>query len=443
MDFIRQAVTVHKASDGYKEAAAGEEYYAKRNATITAFKKLIRTLRGKLVEDVFASNHKIKTLFFRRFVIQQVQYVLSNGVTFEKPETKEKLGSGFDYDIQKAAKKAMVDGVAFCFWNNDHLEIFGLADTRKEPGFAPLYDEEFGLLRAGIRYWQCADGKTDRYTLYEVDGYTEYIKRKDADMEVLTEKQDYVKTVNVDWTGGVEIVDSGNYPGFPIIPFYANDLHESELNGIREAIDCYDLIKSGLANDIDDTSGFYWVLKNSGGMDDMDLTRFVERMKTVRAAAVDADQGVSAEAHTMDIPTNAREVLLNRLRNDLYEDFQLVDLEKCMSGDMTATAIRMAYQPQDDKCGDFEYCIREFIQALFTLIGIEDEPSFKWNRIANQLEETNMVLSAANYLDDEAVLKHLPWLTPEEVDEILKRRDADDILRLTTQEPTGVIVDDA
>jgi hypothetical protein len=40
-----------------------------------------------------------------------------------------------------------------------------------------------------------------------------------------------------------------------------------------------------------------------------------------------------------------------------------------------------------------------------------------------------MVLTAANYLDDEAVLKHLPWLTPEEVDEILKRRDAEDSSR--------------
>jgi hypothetical protein len=45
-----------------------------------------------------------------------------------------------------------------------------------------------------------------------------------------------------------------------------------------------------------------------------------------------------------------------------------------------------------------------------------------------------MVLAAANYLDDEAVLKHLPWLTPEEVDEILKRRDAEDSSRFNAEE---------
>jgi hypothetical protein len=48
----------------------------------------------------------------------------------------------------------------------------------------------------------------------------------------------------------------------------------------------------------------------------------------------------------------------------------------------------------------------------------------------NQTEETQMVLAASNYLDDEAVLEHLPWLTQEEAAAILKRRDAEDAARL-------------
>ena len=71
--------------------------------------------------------------------------------------------------------------------------------------------------------------------------------------------------------------------------------------------------------------------------------------------------------------------------------------------------------------------MRGFIGKLLELLNIEDEPSFKWNRIANQTEETQMVLLAASYLDDEAVLNHLPWLTPEEVDAIMERRAAEDL----------------
>lgn len=127
--------------------------------------------------------------------------------------------------------------------------------------------------------------------------------------------------------------------------------------------------------------------------------------------------------------------MLTILRNDLYEDFQLVDMDKIMSGNITATAIRMGYQNQDDKCGDFEYCIRDFIARLFALLNIDDEPSFKWNRIANQTEETQMVLLAASYLDTKAVLDHLPWLTPEEADAIMERRAAEDLDRLDITEP--------
>ena len=430
MEFVRSVVNDHISSDDYKIASAAEAYYAKRNLTIDKFQKFLYTASGKAYPDLFSANYKLKTLFFRRFVIQQVQYVLSNGVDFEQDSTKARLGDTFDSRITQLAKKAMVDKVSFGFWNNDHLEVFSYADTPNEPGFAPLYDEEDGFLKAGVRYWVVSGTETKRYTLYEIDGYTEYIDTKKDGLRVWKEKRPYLQTIRRSDVDGETVEGGDNYPGFPIIPMYANDLRQSELVGIRESIDCYDFVKSGLANEIDDTSGIYWVLKNSGGMDDLDIARFLDRMRTLRAATVDSDDGGGAEAHTLDVPYQAREAMLTRLRSDLYEDFQLVDMDKIMSGNLTATAIRMGYQSQDDKCGDFEYCIRDFIGKLLALLGIEDTPSFQWNRIANQLEETQMVLMAANYLDDESILRHLPWVLPEEVDEIMRRRDEEDVSRV-------------
>ena len=415
MEFVRSAVRDHLGSEDYRIAAAAEEYYAKRNTTIECFHKMLYTAEGQAYPDLFSSNFKLKTLFFRRFVIQQTQYVLSNGVTFEMD--------------------GKVDGAAYGFWNRDHLEVFGFADTCNEAGFAPLYDGDSGALAAGVRYWGTAEGQTKRYTLYEPDGVTEYIQRKGEDLQVLQEKRPYLRDVRRDGLGNETIEGAGNYDSLPIIPMYANDLHQSEFVGIRESIDCYDFIKSGLANVIEDNSSVYWTLKNAGGMDDTEIAQFMDRLRTLRASAVDSDDGGGVEAHTLNIPYEAREALLARLRNDLYEDFQLVDMEKVLSGNLTATAIRIGYQSQDDKCGDFEYHIRDFIGNLLNLVGIEDEPSFQWNRIANQLEETQMVLSAANYLDDEAVIKHLPWMTPEEAEELLKRRAAEEIDRTLLREP--------
>jgi hypothetical protein len=261
------------------------------------------------------------------------------------------------------------------------------------------------------------DEKTTRATLYEESGYTEYKKVEDR-ISIVAEKRSYKKTVISTKADGVSGERNENYAAFPIVPLYANDLHESELEGHRESIDCYDYIKSGLANDIDDTSGFYWALENSGGMDDVDLAKFVERMRTVRAATM--DDGVKATPNTLEIPTEAREKMLDILKQDLYHDFQIVNVEELSASAKTATEIRAAYQPMDDKCGDFEYCLIDAIQNILALAGIDDEPSFKYNRIANQTEETNMVMTAAAVLGDELTLKKLPFLTPEEVEDRLK-----------------------
>ena len=431
--FVFAVIDDHKGSNAYKVASIAERYYAKKNVTIMQFQKLLYNMKGQAVPDMWSANYKLRTHFFRRFVTQQVQYVLSNGVTFQKKDTKKKLGKKFDTQMQKAAKKAMVDRVSFLFWNLDHVEVFCFADTPTDPGFVPLYDADTGALRAGVRYWH-VDENTTRATLYEEDGYTEYVKKK-GDISIVAEKRSYKKTVISTKADGVSGELNENYSAFPIVPMYANDLHESELEGHRESIDCYDYIKSGLANDIDDTSGFYWVLKNSGGMDDVDIAKFIERMHTVRGAAMD-DETSEATPHTLDVPTEAREKMLEILKSDLYEDFQIVNVEALSASAKTATEIRAAYQPMDDKCGDFEFFLIDAIQGILSLAGIDDEPSFKWNRIANQTEETNMVMSAAAILGDELTLKKLPFLTPEEVEDRIRDMGDEAMNRFTNpQEP--------
>lgn len=435
MAFIRAVVDEHKTSADYQIAADAELYYAKQNPTISRAQKYVYDEQGIQVPDIWSSNYKLTHGFFRRFVIQQVQYVLSNGVTFQKKDTKKKLGDDFDNRLQEMAKKAMTDGVSFGFWNLDHLEVFSFADTPKSPGFSPLYDRDSGLLRAGVRYWCAIDSggrtnrKTERFTLYEQDGYTDYIQREGEDMEPMGPRKPYSVTTRANGLGVVESVTGENYPGFPIIPMWANDLKESEIIGIRPSIDCYDFISSDLAGDISDSNGFFWTLNNAQGMDDVDLVKFVKRMNVVRAAALGRD--VTAEAHTLEIPVEASMRMLDKLRDDMYEDMMLLDVAKALTSDMTATAIRFAYQPQDDKCGDFEYCIRDFISRLFKLVGVEDEPTFSWNRIANQTEEIQAILMLAPHVPREYLVKKLLAVLGDSdlVEDILDQLAADDLGR--------------
>lgn len=411
--FIMEAIREHKASAMYNIAFDAEEYDRQRNVTILRYQKMLYTLEGAAVPDTFTANHKLCSNFFNRFVTQENQYLLGNGVTLGKGANKEKLGADFDLRLQQAGRAALVQGVAFGFWNLDHLEVFRLTE------FVPLWNEDTGALMAGIRFWQVAADKPLRATLYELDGYTEYIKRKSENqLQEFAAKRNYKQIVIESAADGTQIVDGGNYPGFPIVPLWGNPHHQSELVGQREGIDCYDLIKSGFANDLDDASLIYWTLKNADAMDDMDLAQFVERMKTIHAAPADA------EAHTIDVPYQGRTAYLERMEQDLYNDAQIVNVSALSAAQKTATEIRAAYTPMDLKVDQYEYCVREFLQGVFMLAELDPATNveFTRNRIQNLREETEMVLMAAQYLDDETLLNKLPWLTTEEVKQIMERR---------------------
>lgn len=422
MEFVLSAINNHKDSDLYKQAVIAKEYDAHRNVTIANFQKLLYTLNGKVIPDNYSPNYKLRSNFFANFITQETQYLLGNGVTLKKEENKAKLGAGFDTRLQDAAHDALVGGVSYGFWNLDHLEVFDVTE------FVPLLDEENGALRSGIRFWQVCTSKPLRATLFEPDGFTQYIRRSGEEMMVLEPKRGYVAVEATSEIDGTELLAYQNYPGFPIIPMYGNRAKQSELVGQREAIDCYDLIKSGFANTVDEASIIYWTISNAGGMDEIDMARFKESMRRIGVGLVD-DDGAKAEAHTLTIPVEAREALLSRISDDLYRDFQMLDVTKLQGGQKTATEINAAYQSMDNKVDQFEYCVIDFLQALFKIVGIEDEPSFTRSKVTNQLEQTQMVLLAANYLDDETILNKLPWLTQEEVAEILKRKATEDIER--------------
>lgn len=424
MAFCLDVIKEHKGTMMYKMAVQADEYDAHRNTTIMNYQKFLYNLKGQAVPDRFTPNYKLPSNFFNSFITQTNQYLLGNGVQISTDskaknaaqKEKDKLGKRFDNQLQKGGRYALMHGVSFGFWNYDHMEVFKFTE------FAPLKDEENGSLMSGIRFWQIAPEKPLRFNLYEVDGYTEYIERVGQKPEIMQPKRAYIIHTTTDGIGN-EIREGENYPTFPIVPLWGNLQHQSELVGTQYSIDCYDLIKSGFANDLDDVSSIYWILHNSGGMEDTDLAKFVERIKTIRAVNVDTDSGQAADAHTLEVPHEARTAYLARLEQDLYRDFQIVNVTSISGGQKTATEIMAAYTPMDAKVDQFEYCVLDFLEAIFALAGVEGSATFKRSRVVNQTEETEMVISAAQYLDDEAVLNHLPWLTPEEAEDILQRRD--------------------
>jgi len=426
MEFIRSLINEHKASNKYKEAVIAEQYDAHQNVTITRYQKFLYDISGKAVPDNYSANYKLPSNFFHIFTTQEVQHLLGNGVTWIN-RVEDKLGGDFDNKLQEVAHDALLGGEAFGFYNLDHLEVFSLTE------FAPLYDEENGALMAGARFWQVASDKPLRATLYEPDGYTEYIWR-DNEGAVLKEKRGYVANVRESEVDGTEIYDFENYPTFPIVPMFANKYRQSALIGIRQGIDCYDLIKSGFANDLDDAAQIFWILQNAGGMSEIDLARFVERLKTVHATNVDDD--VTAEAHTTEIPYESREALLERIAKDLYRDAMALNVQDIVNGATTATQIRAAYEMLTEKCDSFEYFVLDFIDKILSLAGIENEkPTFTRSLIINKLEEIQAVESSATHLSQDYVTRKVMTILgdADKADDVIKEMQAEEIDRFSIE----------
>lgn len=429
-DFVRELINEHKSTKDYKIAKDAYEYYCHRNVTISQYQKILTTVEGAHIIDNMSSNYKMATNHLYRFITQEVQYLLGNGISWNNEGTEEALGYGkwsIDRQLQDAATKALWGKVAFGFYDNDHVEVFSYLE------YIPLFDEMDGSMKAGVRYWQIDEGKPLRATLYEMDGFSKYVWNVDDTAPNEDEpKRGYRQKVATTEAGGDVVYDEENYPTFPIIPLWANSEHQSVLVGLREQIDCYDLIKSGFANTVDEASIVYWTLQNAGGMDDTDLSKFIKQMRDLHATVVDID-GASAESHTIDVPYEARERLLDRLDKDLYRDAMALDTAHLASGAVTATQIVAAYEPINSKCDNFEYQVLDFLNGILAVAGIEDEPTFTRSMMTNQSEMVQVLLQAGQFLSQDYISRKLLDLLGDgdKADEVLSDIEQENIDRLT------------
>ena len=443
IDFIKKAIQDHQSSVDYKIALDADQYEKERNSTILAWRKMLFTFTGDAVPDFTAANNQIASNFFHRLNTQRCAYSLGNGVSFTNTQeieengvkktvdlTKEALGSQFDTDIYSAAYFALIHKVSFVMWNLDHAEVFPYTQ------FVPLWDEENGSLKTGIRYWSLDwDKRPVTAVLYEEDGYTKYRTRegsKGLDLVEVEEKQPYKYKVAVTEAEGEMIIGGENYSALPIVPLWGSKHKQSTLVGMKSKIDSYDLIRSGFANDLEEVSEIFWIIGNAMGENDDSLARFRDRIKFNHIAVMDTDNS-SITPYRQEIPIQARQTYLDGIRSQIYEDFGGLDVHTVAAG-ATNDHIDAAYQSMDEEADDFEYQIIECIQQILALIGIDDTPIFKRNKLSNQREQTEMVLMAADHLDEETLLNKLPFVTVDEVQDILSRKDIANDARFSLEE---------
>ncbi len=435
-EFVLKAISLYQSSDMYKTACTADDYDRQKNTTICEFNRMIYRLNGSQMVDTTSSNNRIASNFFRRLNTQRCTYSLGNGVDFSDTAVKVRFKEKFDTVMYATGYDALIHGVSYLFVGDKQLYEF------KATEFVPIWDELTGELRAGIRFWRLAPDKPLIAVLYEEDGVTKFSEiTEDGDKKSLfplEKKKPYIQKIQTTAAFGEEVISESNYPSLPVVPLWGSRMKQSTLVGMRAAIDSYDIVRSGFANDLQDCAEIYWLVENYGGMQNDDLRKFLDRLKLNHIASANTGDGGRITPYTQEIPYTARKTFLDDIRAGIYEDFGGLDVHTVAAG-ATNDHIDSAYQPLDENADDFEMQIIECVQKIGGILGIAPDdcvPLFKRNRISNQLEQMQILAMAAQWLDEETVIGKIPLITVDEIPKILKRKAAEDADRIPLTDDT-------
>lgn len=441
-EWLRSALISYRSSDEYKKAIEEDAYMAGQNTAILQTVKVIYDMAGLPEPDFTASNMKIQDNTIHRLVTDRCSYSLGNGVTFADRHrevingktvfvdpVKEILGEKFDHALKETGYSALSHGVGYLYAHLGRKQQKWQYTLFEKTEFLPLYDEETGALRAGIRFWSIDWGKRPiTAVLYLEEGYIKYrTKAGEYSLSALEQAEDlkpYIERVQSSEAFGEEVVGSENLTRLPIFPLYSGKKRVSALDKLKPLIDSTDLVLSGFVNDVKDIPQVYWLISGAMGMTPDQKRELLDRLILQHMAVVDGENS-SIQGYTQEIPYEARERCLKQLRNKMYENWGGFDVHTIEAGS-TNDHIDAGYWPMDEEADDFEYQVIEFVQAILEMMGVTENttPIFKRNRVSNQLEQTQMVMLAAANLDQQTILEKLPWISVDEVDDILQRLDA-------------------
>ena len=439
-ELLLKIINAYKSSADFQTALVAYDYFNANNREVGG--KVLMQPRVFTVEDEETGRTKksisqeaivgnrVYSNFLFRFVTQQNQFLLGNGVTLETPEQKERLGLGFDKALELAGEKALLCGLCWGYWNLDHLEVIP-AVTDGLSGFVALLDERTAQPAVGIRFWQLDPRRPMHVQLFEMSGITEY--REDTEKRELVpldECKGYTQTVTADAAGEVERVDNAS-AALPLVPFYANESAHSELTpAIKSKIDLYDRIFSDFGDNLDKANDVYWVLNNFGGniKDALEITQQIQQLKLILNQTDGPGSGSTAAPHTNEVPYQARQTALEILRKELYADFMALDMDALTGGSLTNVAIKAAMVNLDLKANDFEWQCFRFVQDVLALNGIKTEDiQFKRQTLVNESEIIQNIYLAAADLSRRKRLELNPMISADEIDKIMTDADLEDV----------------
>jgi len=378
--------------------------------------------------DTMKSNRHVTNNFQKLLVDQKASYIVGNPVVLEvKDKTKaetvkdemteninEVLGENFEDTVNDwivgASNKAWE--TVHCFIDTEGLFKYEIVPSEQ---IIPIYDTNHEKqINQVIRYYEVQvfnKNSKEAETRYAAEWWTAV----DVTYYLQNEKGDYEIDVNYNPNPAPHFLTynttnknkkSGlGWGKVPFILLYNNSKQTTDLEPIKRYIDAYDAVTSGFLNDIHDIQTAIWVLK---GYEGTDLGEFMKNLITFKAIKLEADEHAGAEPERLEIPVEARKVMLELLDNKIYSIGQGVDLNKLVDN-TSGVALKILFTGLDMKANTL---IRKLKKAFEDLTWFVCEYVNRVKKLGYDYKDFGFVINKSTIYNTKELCENVVLMAP-------------------------------
>ena len=382
MDFdinnLKKIIDTWLGSITRRKIVDANKYYEGENVTVSKLKRMMWSDKHKrMIENTFVANNKISYNKYHDIVSQKVNTLL-NEIPVINNFKDDLFVKNLGYALKQASIKASNGGSAFIYCGYDNnLVVF---DTEN---CIPFYDDENkDIIKAFIRFWDINSfldkSKSTRYVeVYEEDGLTIYKSQNLSEYEIAISKQAYKFKIKTDIFETQQ--ENIKLSRIPIVELKNNDNRTNDFTTtIRSKIDMIDILNSGFANNIEDFTEIFWIIKNGAGLTSEELEDFVASINMTKKAILEGDSTNSLDIETkqIEIPVEARTRYTEELKTELIDESGIIDTAQLTGSSLTTTAIKASTMKLRQRVSDFEWFVYVACKSILNLYN-------EYNNISN------------------------------------------------------------
>ena len=425
-----------------------------------------RPTRARQIESEAYYNNEVPEAmnhdFFGLMVDEKVNYLLGKEPTLECKNrsyldaTTAVLGKSWLYDLQYLAREASVKAIA---WLQFYIGDDGKLQTMVIPSeeIIPVWtDKRHVELDMVIRYYPVTyyEGKNKK-TIYKVEVYTKdnvyFYEEESGALRV--DSQKYLNLAdNTDF--GHFAVNGQQYSMGkpPFVWLKNNSTEKSDLQKIKDLVDCYNGNRKRLDNMLEDFKNFLVSVRGYDGGDPNEAS--LKEMLLKRLIFTDGGEHSGVDILTPTIDTAANDSHNQTLKDDIILFGQSVDRNKMQTGNAASgVALKTLYAGLDLKCngleGEFnrmfdnlQYFIKSYLQILRVKVSEKDDINIIFNRdvAMNETEAIEQCKNSVGVISNKTIVANHPWV--KNLDEELKQIDEEQAAEIDNYKPKEVIVDE-